>query len=84
MNNAINEVKFEILENLFSALSEANQSDCTIERSGYENDLDAKLSSQESLFGHIAEAIKSLGFEDEYNEYCETGEIPEQLLKNKY
>jgi len=42
---------------------------------GIINDLPLQSSSQFGTYGHIAEALKSLGYVQEYVAYCETGEV---------
>ena len=75
-------VRTQIAANLFNALHEANLADAYDEEvPENENDLPHALSGQDSLFGHLAEAIKSLGFEKEYDFYCDSGERPAFCFK---
>ena len=63
--------KAEIANNLFDAIVAANLADCG------ENDLPAHACRQDSTYGHLAEAIKSLGYEAEYWAWVETGDRPD-------
>ena len=69
----MNQVKDAIAKNLFNALHECNLSDADGDS---ENDIPSKCSSQDHAFGHIAEALKDLGYQAEYDTYCETGDRP--------
>ena len=66
------EVKVKIANELFNALHEANMADCA----DY-NDLESCNIKQTDLYGHLCEAIKALGYSEEYEQYCETGDRPE-------
>lgn len=76
----VNEVRIITAQNLFEALYQANLADSKEE--GYANDLEWQHAGQDNLFGHLANAVKALGYEDEYNEFVTTGELPERVRKN--
>jgi len=75
-------VKQDIAASLFNALHEANLAAC-YDNHGYENDLMPTNVRQDDLYGHLAESIKSLGFEEAYEEYLETGDRPNFCFKSE-
>lgn len=74
----MNHELIKTVQNLFEALHQANLADVPADEE-QANDLPATAHGQENAFGHIAEAIKSLGFNEAYLYYCRTGEIPQNL-----
>ncbi len=67
-------IKTKMVNSLLQMLHDCNLAGVTT-YDGKINDLPPQSSSQSGTFGHIAEAIKSLGYVQEYNNYCETGEL---------
>ena len=78
----MNKVRNEIGAQLMLALHQCNLADVIdnvanvpgLEAPQLENDLPRGGSAQVSAFGYIGQALIELGFEAEYDFYCETGE----------
>lgn len=78
----MNKVRNQIGAQLIRALHECNLADVVdpvavnpdLELPQNENDLPRGASAQVNAFGYIAQALIELGFEAEYDFYCETGE----------
>lgn len=68
-------VKNKMIKQLFTMLSECNMSSC--------NDLPEYCSHQDKTYGHIGEAIKSLGYEGEYWVYVFYGTKPVDFSMNE-
>ena len=69
-------IKAKIGNQVLDILHECNMAGVD---SGYDegvNDLPLQSSRQPGTFGHIAEALKSLGYGAEYDQYCMTGDRP--------
>jgi hypothetical protein len=67
-------VRAKIANDLFDALYEANLAD--VSEGDFRNDLPFGAACQDSTYGHICEAIKSLGYEVEYEAFIESGDRP--------
>ena len=66
-------VKADMARKLFEFLYEANMADV---QGDNENDLSPKNANQDDLYGSLGDAIIALGYEGEYDEWAEMGEIP--------
>lgn len=75
-------VKNKMIKQLFTMLHECNLSDYSNDEE-LRNDLPATCSHQDKTYGHIGEAIKSLGYEGEYQLYIQTGDRPEDFTMNE-
>ena len=63
------------INNLFDALYECNLSDTGL------NDFPVDACKQDNAYGHIANAIKALGFEKEYDAWTQTGDRPQLVVQ---
>ena len=67
----MNVVREQIAIDLFNALYEANMADAWEDEN--ENDLDPNASGDNNLYGALVDAIKFLGYTDEYDYWVNTG-----------
>jgi len=68
----VKQVENKLINQLFEALAEANNSDSR----NNPNDLHNSACNQNDLYGHLGDAIKCMGYLRQYDQWVDTGEIP--------